>query len=385
MDHLSKKDIELLLDKGKGKPCISIYMPTMKGREKAKENSTRFKNLLNEAGQYLEKINMSSSELKELTDPAKKLISDSYFWANQSEGLAYFTSPEFTKSYRLPLQFEEMAAVRKSFHLKPLFKLFSSDGHFYILALSQKNARLLRCTKSTVEELDLSAIIDKYKAEVGDELIEKHLQFHTGTPSVEGDRGAVYHGHGGEIDSIEREKLLNYFRLIDREIQNILIETNVPLILACVDYLAPLYRDASKYSALQEDIIKGNPEYVTDIELQQKAWMIISPYFKKKQEEAKALYHEYKGTGKTSNNIVEILPAAHHGRISELFVAPGIQQWGTYDQATEKVSLSEEPHNRSEDLIDLATSKAFLNNGNIYALEFNQMPDSSPVAAVFRW
>ncbi len=385
MEHLSKNDIELLLGKGKGKPCISIYMPTMKGRERAKENSTRFKNLLNEAGQYLERIDTNSSELKELTEPAKKLISDSYFWANQSEGLAYFISPEFTRSYKLPLQFEEMAVVRNSFHLKPLFKLFSSDGHFYILALSQKNARLLRCTKSTVEEVDLSDIIDKYKAEVGDELIEKHLQFHTGTPGLEGDRGAVYHGHGGEIDSIEREKLLNYFRFIDREIQSILIETKAPLVLACVDYLAPLYRDVSKYSPLHEEIIKGNPEYVTDNELQQKAWTIISPYFKEKQEEAKALYYEYKGTGKTSNNIVEILPAAHHGRISELFVAPGVQQWGNYDQAAEKVSLSEEPHNESEDLIDLATTKTFLSNGNIYALEVDQMPDSSPVAAVFRW
>ncbi|MDW7730316.1 MAG: hypothetical protein SCJ94_09985 [Bacillota bacterium] len=385
MEHLSKSDIELLLEMGKGKPSISIYMPTMKGRERAKENSTRFKSLLNEAGQRLEKINMNTSELKELTNPAKKLISDSYFWANQSEGLAYFISLEFAQFYRLPLPFEEMAVVRKSFHLKPLFKLLSSDGLFYILALSQKNARLLRCTQSYVEEVDLREIIEKYKAEIGEELIEKHLQFHTGTPGIEGDRGAVYHGHGGEIDSIEREKLLNYFRFIDREIQSMLVETSAPLILACVDYLAPLYREVSKYSLLHKEIIKGNPEYESEKELQQKAWAIVRPFFREKEEEAKALYHEFKGTGKTSNNIVEILPAAYHGRVSELFVVPGIQQWGDYDQETERLSLSEEPQSGNEDLIDLAATKTFLTNGNVHVVELNQMPDSNPVAAVFRW
>lgn len=385
MESLSKSDIEMLLKKGKGKECISIYMPTKKGRERAKENSTRFKNLLSKTEQLLEKMKISSFELRGLIDPAKKIISDSYFWANQSDGLAYFISSEFTRFFRLPLQFEEMALVRKSFHIKPLFKLLSSDSLFYILALSQKNARLLRCTQSTVEEVDISKIIDRYKAEVGEELIEKHLQFHTGTPGIEGDRGAVYHGHGGEIDGIEREKLLNYFRFIDREIQGLLTEAHTPLILACVEYLTPLYREISKYPNLFQERINGNPENVTDKDLHKKGWSIITPYFLKKLDESKALYYELKGTGKTSNNIIEILPAAYHGRISELFVALGIQQWGDYNEETEEITLSKEPEEGNEDLIDLAASKTFANNGNVYALDLNQMPDDHPAAAVFRW
>jgi hypothetical protein len=385
MELLKKVDIEKLLEVSKGKPSISIYMPTQKGRERAKENSTRFKTLLSEAGKSLERMAFKSSELRELTDPAKKIISDSYFWANQSDGLAYFISSEFTRFYRLPMRFEEMAVVRKSFHLKPLFKLLSTDGQFYILALSQKSAKLLRCTQSAVEEIDLSEILERYKTEVGEELIEKQMQFHTGTPGTEGDRGAVFHGHGGEIDSIEREKLLNYFRFIDREIQGLLAENSAPMVLACVEYLAPLYREISKYPNLFADSIKGNPENESDKDLQLKGWEIVNPYFMKKQEEAKAIYYEFKGTGKTSNNIIEILPAAYHGRISELFVAPGIQQWGDFDEETGVLSLDEDLRAGSEDLIDLAATKTFLNNGNVYAVDPNQMPDEHPVAAVFRW
>ncbi len=385
MDLLNKEEVELLLERGGGKPCISIYMPTQKGRERSKENSTRFKTLLNKTEKQLEARNIDASEQKELLDSARKLISESYFWANQSEGLAYFISPGFSRYYRLPLQFEEMAVVRDSFQLKPLFKLLSSDGQFYILALSQKNVRLLRGTSSIVEEIDLSNLNEKLAAEFGDELFEPTLQFHTGAPDSSGTRSAIFHGHGGAIDNFLRERLLNYFRLIDREIQSLLDDKRLPLLLASVDYLIPLYREVSKYPLMLEESIKGNPENIIAQDLHQKAWDMIKPYFQKKQEEVKIRYHELKGTGKTSNNILEILPAAYHGRVSDLFVTPGIQQWGFYDSENEEVKLNDEPLSGSEDLIDLAATKTFLNNGNVYAVETEQMPDQSPVAAIFRW
>ncbi len=387
MERLNKEEMELLLSQGKKEPCISIYMPTKKGRERAKENSTRFKNLLAKAEEQLESWSLEPAEKSNLLDSAKKLISDSYYWANQSEGLAYFIADGFSQYYRLPVQFEEMSVVRKTFHIKPLFTLLSSDGQFYILALSQKDARLMRGTQTTVEEMDLSKLIEKFEVEFVDEIPAQFLQFHTGAPESAGTRTAIYFGHGGEIDSLMRERLLNYFRFIDREIQGLLDGNNSPLILACVDYLTPLYKTSSKYPLLFEDNIKGNPENLSAGELHQKAWEIVKPYFQEKQETAKKRYHELKGTGKTSNDILEILPAAYHGRISELFVTPGVQQWGRYDPAKEEISLNENPQDGSggEDLIDMAVAKTFLSNGTVYAVDSGQMPDTAPVAAVYRW
>ncbi len=385
MELLNKEEIERLLEHSEGKPCISIYMPTEKGREKAKGNSTRFKTLLNQVEKQLEAMNISASEQKELLDPARKLIKENLFWANQSEGLAYFISPGYTNFYRLPLQFEEMAVASNSFHLKPLFRLLTSDGQFYILALSQKNIRILRGTRSMIEEIDSSKINEKLEAEFGDELFEPTLQFHTGAPDAAGIRAAIFHGHGGDIDGIMKERLLNYFRLIDRDIQSLLGDKNSPLILACVDYLIPLYKEASKYHLVFEEGIKGNPEYVNAQDLHHKAWEMIKPYFKKKQEEAKARYHELKGTGKTSNDLLEILKAAHHGRVSDLFVTTGIQRWGTYDSDKEEVTLHDEPLTDSEDLFDLAAVKTFLSNGNVFAVEAEQLPDETAAAAIHRW
>ncbi len=385
MEVLNREEIKKLLGQRGLGPCISLYMPTQKGREKARENAIRFKNLVTEAERKLENFDLDNQDLKQLLEPAKKLIDDSYFWSKQSDGFAYFLAPDLSRFYRLPVEFEELSVVRHSFHIKPLFSLLASDGQFYVLALSQKDARLLRGTSLMIEEIDISDVIQKFEEKFATELPEQFLQFHTRAPATGDVRSAIYHGHGGEIDSYQKEKLLKYFRFIDRELQVKFDQTAAPIVLACVDNLFSTYREASKYSLLFEKGIKGNPEHMSAQELHQKAWDIVRPYFEQKQEEAKAHYRELAGTGKTSNDLADVVPASFHGRISDIFVTPGVQQWGNYDPETEMVQLSEGPLTGNEDLIDLAAAETFMHNGNVYAMNSEQMPDQSPVCAVYRW
>jgi hypothetical protein len=385
MDRINREEVELLLKQGKIGPCVSIFMPTKKGRERAGENSTRFKSLVGMADTQLESRGIAGQEREKLLEPAKKLIGDSLFWANQSEGIALFFSPGFFRYFRLPIEFEELSLVRETFHLKPLFALLGSDGQFYLLAISQKGARLLHGSQRAVDEIDLSAIVSKFEEEFGEKFFEKFLQFQTMAPSSGSERAAMFHGHGGDIESVQKERLLNYFRFLDQEISGMLDEKQTPLLLACVDYLYPLYKEVTKHPLLVEGFIKGNPDNMDARELHAKAWEIIKPYFLENRKAAKALYHELKGTGKTSNNILEIVPASFHGRVSDIFVTLGVQQWGWYESESENVKLSESPLSGSDDLIDLAAARTFLSNGNVYAVAGDQMPDESPVAAVLRW
>lgn len=385
MDLLYKEDIMFLLkQRGQG-PCISLYMPTDKGREGAKANSIRYKNLLNKAEDEMKKAGKDYREINELLEPANKLIDDSFFWANQSEGFAYFISPGYTRYYRLPVQFDELSVTREVFHIKPLLSLISTDGQFYVLAISQQDARLLRGTNYRAEEIDLSDLLEKFEEKFATELPDQHLQFHTRTPAEGGVRSAIYFGHGGEIDSIQKERMLKYFRFIDHEIKDKVGEYNTPLILACVDHLFSVYREASKYPLLFEEGIKGNPENMSIQELHSKALEIVKPYFQKRQEEIKGLYYELTGTGKTSDRLMEIVPASFHGRVSDLFVPLGVQQWGNYNPENDQVELSDRPETGSEDLVDLAAAETILNNGNVYAVEREQMPSNGIAAAVFRW
>ena len=48
--------------------------------------------------------------------------------------------------------------VTDNFHIKPLLPLFTGDGHFYILALSQNEVRLLSGTRYSVSEVEIGQV-----------------------------------------------------------------------------------------------------------------------------------------------------------------------------------------------------------------------------------
>ena len=44
------------------------------------------------------------------------------------------------------MSFDELVVVSDNFHVKPLMPLLTGDNLFYVLALSQKEVRLIECT-----------------------------------------------------------------------------------------------------------------------------------------------------------------------------------------------------------------------------------------------
>jgi hypothetical protein len=68
-----------------------------------------------------------------------------------------------------------------------------------------------------------------------------------------------------------------------------------------------------------------------------------------------------------------------------LFVAVGIQQWGTFDPQTRNVHIHHEATPHDEDLLDVAAVQTFINSGTVYAITPDNMPGEHHVAAVFRY
>ncbi|EEG76236.1 baeRF3 domain-containing protein [Dethiobacter alkaliphilus] len=385
MDILTRDEMEALSQhRGQG-PAISIYVPTHIFGEDIKQGPIMLKSLISEAEEQLIARGVRPHQRKKLLELPSRLVEDSLFWSYQSEGLAFFLSQDISRYYRLPVRFQKMAMVTDSFYIKPVLPLYTKDGQFSILAISQKNARLLMCTRDFVEEVDLGKEVAEFEKDIELQFPETNIQFHTGSPRQGGGRSAVFFSHGGEIDKVLHEKLLRYFRLIDRRLQDILSRDDIPLVLACVDHLVPLYREAGKYPQLMDEAIKGNPENSSAKELHKKAWAIVEPYFKSRQEEARARYAEQKGTGKVTADIKEIVPASYHGRVDTLFVALGKKEWGRFDPEKNEIELAEEPANGSRELLDFAAVQTFMKNGTVYAVDPAEMPDSEPVAAVLRY
>jgi len=363
---------------------LSLYMPTFHSGRETDQNQIRYKNLLQEAEQRLLDKKLRTPEVRDLLKPALQLLDRPGFWRHQSHGLAVFFSQDLFEYYRLPISFESLVQISDRFHLKPLLPLFTSDGHFYILALSQNQVRLLEGTRDSVDEIDLENVPQSIAETLQNKTIDKKLQFHTGAPLTgSGDRAGVFHGH--DPSNTEKTRILNWFHRIDDTLPNLLIGKESPLVLAGVNYLFPLYKQANSYRNLVDKGIPGNPEELKPEELHAQAWPLVEPCFHAAQEQAAAKFYQLSGSDKTTTDVEQAVLAAHHARVSDLFVPLKEQVWGNFDPDHHSVQIHQEKQPGDRDLLDLAALETLLNGGEVYAVELEKMPADAPIAAVLRY
>jgi hypothetical protein len=382
MDTITTEELKTFLTRPPGWH-VSLFMPTHRAGRKTEQDPIRFRNLLREAEERLLSKGLRSPDVREMLKPAQRLGQEPRFWRNQSHGLAVFLTGEEFHFYRLPLPFEELVVISQVFHLKPLLPFFASDGHFYALTLSQNRVRLLEGTRHTVDEIDLESMPESMAEALQYDRFERQLQSHSDTSSGTGSRSTMFHGHG--VGDRPKGRILRWFRVIDRELPNLLTGKQSPLVLAGVEYLFPLYKQANTYPHLLEEGIAGSPDELTPEELHARAWPLVQPTFMEAREEAAARYSQLVGTGQTTADVREAVLAAHRGRIDTLFVALGIQLWGKFDPSTVTIHVHEDPEPGDEDLLDRAAIQTILKGGTVYAVEPGQVPDDASLAAVFRY
>ncbi|MBN1991745.1 MAG: hypothetical protein JW953_03510 [Anaerolineae bacterium] len=387
MSLLTKEELKTLSQKQDGH-FVSIYMPTRKAGPETRENSIRLKNLVTTAEKKLVENGLRAPKARALLKPAKNLLDDHDFWQRQNTGLALFISANLFRAYRLPLDFAELVVVGSRFHLKPLVPLLSGDGRFYLLALSQNEVKLFQGTRHTFDEVLLTADVPRSLAEaLWYEDPEKQQQFHTATATPgqpSGGRPAMFHGHGvGTGD--DTDMIRQYCQKLNRGLADLFGHEKVPLILAGVDYLFPIYQEANSYPYLIDEGVSGNPENMSREELHRQAWQIIRPYFEQAQKDAFSRYHQLTDTDQISRDIREIVPAAQYAQVDTLFAAAGQHCWGSFDPEENRIVINNEPDPQDEDLLDLAVVQTLLHGGTVYAMSPDRMPDGSLLAAIFRF
>jgi Bacterial archaeo-eukaryotic release factor family 3 len=383
-DMISRADLQSLMSRT-STPCVSIYLPTHEAGAEIQQDPIRLKNLLRETEERLTAIGLRSREAQEFLEPVQHLIPERPFWQHQADGLALFRTRELFRHYRLPVRFDELVVVSDRFHIKPLLPLFTAGGRFYILALSQNAMRLLQATPHRVSEVALPASVPASLAEgLKFDDPEKQLQFHARTASGRGGRSAMFYGTGSAGED-NKEDLQRYCRQVDRGLHEILREERVPLVPAAVEYLLAIYRQANTYPHLLGEGVKGNPDELRAEELHARAWPLVEPHFRQTREEAVARYHQLAGTERVSEDVKAILPAASQGRVETLFVATGIQQWGSVAPETHAVHPHDAAEPGDEDLLDRAAVAALLSGGTVYAVEPDRVPGGGRAAAVFRY
>lgn len=378
----------LTLDQLKGlaqqtqSPSISIFLPTHRAGQDTRQDPLRFKNLLREAERRLLDRGMGPRPVGVLLQPAQALLDDTLFWQYQYDGLAVFLAADDFHTYHLPFRVEEQLIIARSYYVKPVLPLFTNNGHYYILAISQNEIRLFEGTRHSVGQIDLP---EDTPASLDDALRfdapEKQLQFRSG----EGGR-AMFHGQGPG-DEEQKDRIERYLNLVDIGLKELFREQQAPLVLAGVDYLLPIYRQVSEYANIMEAGITGSPEHLRPEELQAQAWPIVEPYFRQEMEAVIGQYRQLAGTSQAADDLKEVVAAAFYGRVDKLLLAVDTQVWGIFNPDTGKVEHYQERQSKEDDLalLDFAAMKTLQNGGAVYALSQREMPTDSPMLAVFRY
>ena len=385
MDILNPAALKSLIAQ-QGKWCVSLYMPTHRAGQEQQQDPIRLKNLLAEAEANLLANGVRRPEVQKLMHPAEELLWDRDFWQHQGDGLAIFLTDQFHKVYRLPVEFEELIHTGNSFHIKPLLPCLGRGIKFYVLAVSMNNARLFEGNADTMSEIELDFPTSMESALWMDDP-EKYLNMHSGSISMgQGKGGAgVFHGHDPADE--DKTNILRFFQSVNQGLNDLLDEKNIPMVLAGVDYLLPIFREASSYQNLLEDEITGNPDRETLKELHTKAWQIVRPIFEESQKKAFEKYEQLSGqkSDLATSDIKTAVKAAVFGQVETIFVPLEMQKWGRYDAENNKVIVQNQPEPENEDLYDFAATQTLLNSGQVFAVPPEQMPGGGEIAVILRY
>ncbi|MDG1729497.1 MAG: hypothetical protein P8K68_07845 [Algibacter sp.] len=384
MAILTKQDIEQLSSIHSAF-CISIFIPTHRAGKEVIEklDAKALKNELKAVKTKLGKEELSVKEIDDLVHPIQQLIDNTGFWRYQSDGLAIFLSKSFFKAFTVPVRFEAFNYVANSFYLSPLMPMFVGDGSFYLLTLELEDVKLYEMTRHSITDVIVNDLIPaRLEESVGYDYEEKNLQFRT---QKEGYGAATFHGHA-ESDRARKNEITRHFRAIDKGLMTILNDKKLPMLIASQDYLFSIYKKVNTYKHLQKNHITNDPVETDKFLLHEIAWEMMAPVFDEERKEKIEAFKQYEGKGKTSSDIKQIVPAAFHGKIDTLFIENREDIFGIYHTKKEKVEIRKNLEKTNVSLLNMAAIKTFLQDGKVYLLEKDDMPNPySKINALYRY
>ncbi len=253
------------------------------------------------------------------------------------------------------------------------------------MAVSINSIRFFEATRHTVTPVVMEGLIPQTLEEaVGTDYEQKSLQFRSGqTMSPD---SASYHGHGAGEMPEKKEEIQKYFRAVNEGLMKMIHDEHVPLVLACVDYLYPIFMEKSDYKYLHEEFIEGNHDQTSAADLQARSWNIVGDQFDKDREKELARFEEKLSAAKASYNETEVIPASLIGQTETLFIRKGSEIWGRYDPEDHKVHIDAVQRAGNTELINRAAVETIKNKGKVLYVNNEDLPvEMDALAAIYRY
>jgi len=388
-DMISRQEFNALTHHSEPLSC-SIYMPTHRHGVEVQEqhDAILFKKLVGDLENQI-RNELSEAQTEKYLASLKKLINDTQFWRNQSEGLAVFYNQHILNYYHLPVAIQPKIYLSDHFNLYPLMPIMQQVHTFYILKLRINNTKLYKANQYGMTSIPIEEYVPETLWEsVGYDYEDNSLRFASGKGQY--GTGQQFHGHG-EGDDIQDKEIEKHLREIDKGIMEWLKDKNEPLMLAGSEHIAGLYKNISHYRNIRDHLL-GNidEDSVDDYEqkLHTDALEAMKPYLDQQWKNSVERYRTLAPRNMASNEIRQIIPEAYAGRIEQLLINGSHEIFGHADQKDYgiEVRVDEGQTYNNISLTNIAAIQTYLQNGEVMVLAEEQMPaQGTPLNAIYRY
>jgi hypothetical protein len=365
--------------------CVSIYLPTNRSGVDVNEqkDQVNFKTELQLVERLLKDRKLDQSSIQRMLEPGYELLRSNEAWYNLTEGLAVFISENSFQYIRMPEAPKQCRIVDTSFSVAPLVCMLSSTEYFYLLVISKHTSKLFKADAFGMQHIPVEDVpqgVEEVKR-LSDLDATTFRSGSSGKRSAPAAESGSYHGVGGGNPD-DKTNIAVYFETVDDVyFKAIFNKENAPLLLAGVEYLIPIYKSVCDYHNVCEQSLKGSFEYTDTSTLYKQARELMQPYFNQRKTKALEMYGNQSATGLTSSIPADVIPAAHYGRVSHLFVAEGEKLNGRFDEMANEMTVTMD----GEDLLEKAVLKTITTGGDVFMLPKEQMPADAVVAALMRY
>lgn len=363
-------------------PLISLYLKTHRHAPENQQDLVRFKHLLDQTKDSLDKgfdKRRSTKLLQRLEalaeDPSKTL------WRHAKEGLAILMSEDDLHIYQTDYPLDDLVIVSESFHIKPLIRKFQYTADYYLLLLSMDKIRLMRGDFTSLWELNFPEGVMTRFEQVYDDF-DNTSNVSAGTF---GGSDALFYGYSSKDENVEKD-IVKYFRYVDGIVQEHFLELEpLPIILVSLPQHQATFRDITSITTLLDTGIERSAESMDDEQLLFAATALIRSIQAAMIEEQLAGFDLALSRDQGSTDPSTIARALVEKKVASLFVQEGTLLPGRLDIHTGAVSYDSLENPGIDDLIDDFAQAAYLQGGKVFVVDAEKLPGSNGVAALFRY
>ncbi|UCR88040.1 baeRF11 domain-containing protein [Mycetocola spongiae] len=348
---------------------ISIFLETSPIPAQNESAPVEFTNLAKNAIDQLATAGFEKRVIEEVEEQIDDLLTDVPFWRHLSHSLAVFVTPTSVRTFRLPNRLKNMVEVSDRFHIKPLLRAVTFPQTAFVLALSQKTARLVEvAADAPAHTLNIPNIPESLLRD----------------GAIDSRSGRFWSGHE-QGDEGKKVYIRQYGRAVDSALRPILVGREVPLILAAAEPVASIFRSVNSYPHLTEHGIDGNPEELTDAQLDARVRPILDEVYAGQLAAVRAHFEDLVSSGRTETDVSAVARAATYGSIETLLFDMDEVLPGTVDEESGAITLNEVDDAVNYGVIDEIVRRALLSGAKVLAVRREDLPRESPVAAILRF